>query len=105
MEDELNESSAAEDAKADPTRPEFYATVNHEDEYQGMLLQTGYHSHSANWDQMVDEKAAEMEDELNESSAAEDAKADPTRPEFYAKDKSEMYDDMLLQRHSALWEQ
>lgn len=70
-----------------------------------MLLQTGYRHHSAKWDQMVDDKAAEMETELNEASEAEDAKKDPSRPEFYATDKSELYDGMLYQRHSALWEQ
>lgn len=70
-----------------------------------MLLQTGYHAHSALWDEMVADKTTEMEGELNAVTAAQDAKADPTRPEFYATDKSEMYDGMLLQRHSALWDQ
>jgi hypothetical protein len=79
--------------------------VNAEDEYNGMLLQTKYQKHSANWERMVDEEATRQESELNEQSEIDAAKADPTRPEFYATvDKSELYDGMLYQRHSQLWE-
>ena len=36
-------------------------------------VQTGYHAHSALWEQMVDDKTTEMENELNEVTAAQDA--------------------------------
>ena len=106
MEDELNESAAVDEAKHDPTRPEFYNTIDREEEYNGMLMQTGYRHHSAFWENQVNEAADRMEDELNESAAAQDAKQDPTRPEFYKTvNAEEEYDGMLMQRHSALWNQ
>jgi len=106
MENELNESAALDEARHDPSRPEFYKTVNPEAEYDGMLMQTGYRHHTANWDQMVNDKAAEMENELNESAALDEARHDPSRPEYYKTVNPESeYDGMLIQRHSALWNQ
>lgn len=37
-------------------------------------VQTGYRHHSANWEQMVDNKAQEMENELNEYAAEQEVK-------------------------------
>ena len=37
---------------------------------------------------------------MNEVSDEQEAKIDPTRPEFYATDKSELYDGMVVQLNS-----
>ena len=106
MDEELSNAGEILDARSDPTRPEFYGSkVDKEDLYNGMLLQTGYQKHTANWDRMVSEEADRQENELNEFMDYQD----PSNPHFFKTiNPEEEYNGMLLQtgyqKHTANWD-
>lgn len=89
------------DASQNPHNPHFYKTVDHEDEYNGMLLQTGkdYEKHHDLWNARVEEKTKQLQQQLEEADEMDKRTTDPAYPEFYNShiDKEELYNGMLLQ--------
>lgn len=94
QEKELNEFAAEQEAKADPSRPEFYA---HRSELSDDTL---YQRHSKLFEDEVNEEAARQEQMMNDVTEEQAIRSDPTRPEYYATDKSQLYNGMLMQLNS-----
>ena len=111
----LDDYQEMADAAENPHNPHFYKTVDHEEEYNGMLLQTGkdYEKHHEWWDERVAEKTKELGRQLAEADEMEKRQSDPAYPEFYGStiNKEEVYNGMLLQyepefeNHSAFYRQ
>jgi hypothetical protein len=101
------ETFAQAEAEESTHNPDHYKTVNFEDEYNGMLLQTGeqftdhwapqYKHHSNYWKDRVHDDSKRINGELRESLAEQSEASNPHNPSNYKTvDLADEYNGMLL---------